>query len=46
MCVIFANIWFQIKQYMSNYHPLKVVGGASETQLKMGEKLNLAGTMG
>ena len=31
---------------MSNYHPLEVVGGASETQLKMGEKLNLAGTMG
>ena len=41
----FANVWPQIKHiFMSNFHPLEVVGRGSQTQLKMGENIiTLAG---
>ena len=36
----FSNIWSQIKQNnISDFHPLKVVGRGSETQLQVGDKL-------
>ena len=35
----FAHVSPQIKQ-ISNFHPLKVVGRGSETQLYVGENLN------
>ena len=31
--------WSQIKQIMSNFYPLEVVGRGSETQLHVGENL-------
>ena len=34
---------FGIRSDMSNFHPLEVVGRGSETQLQVGENLNLAG---
>ena len=30
----------KLNKYMSNFHPLEVVGRGSETQLQVGEKLN------
>ena len=35
----FANVCYQIKE--SNFHPLEVVNRGSETQLQVGETLNL-----
>ena len=43
MCVStsrFANTLAQIKQKMSNFQPLEVVGRGSEAQLQVGGNLN------
>ena len=34
------NVWSKIKQIMSKFRPLEVVGRGSETQLQVGEHLN------
>ena len=37
----FANVWCQMDTNMSNFHPLEVVCRGSETQLQVGENLNM-----
>ena len=33
----FANVWSQIRQNMSDFQPLEVVGRGNETQLQVGK---------
>ena len=36
----FQMLGLKLKIYISNFHPLKVVGRCSETQLQVGENLD------